>query len=108
MHYLILVIGGLIGLSVHHVYTRKTTKECPHCAERIKKKAVFCRFCNQSLISPVESFSQRIQRISQNIVDDNLKKMSAIVSLSVTKKFLEAQIFVTQGLKLLAQNKTKK
>jgi predicted amidophosphoribosyltransferase len=28
---------------------RRNTKICPHCAERIKKDAVICRYCGREL-----------------------------------------------------------
>ena len=37
------------------------------------------------------------------MIDDNLKKMSAVASLSVSKKVLEAQVFILQGIKLLSK-----
>ena len=32
--------------------TSNDTKECPYCAEIIKKKAIICRFCNREIVQP--------------------------------------------------------
>lgn len=109
MNYLAFILGGLIGWIIYYSWEKtKNTKVCPYCGERIKKEAIFCRWCNKSLITPVEEFAQNIEKITQTVVEDNLKKVSAIVSLSIAKKALEAQIFVMEGFKILNKNYKRK
>ena len=105
MNYLILILGGIIGFLVYYIYKKETTKICQYCGETIKKQAILCRYCERDLTTSIELITKGVDQIKEDIIEDNLKKMSAMATLSVSKKILEAQIFVLQGIKLLSKNK---
>lgn len=78
-----------------------------------------CKHCGKDLVTPVEIITKEIDRnvskvnetvenMTQTLVDNNLKKMSAIASIAATKKVLETQIFIAQGIRLLSKNKKQK
>ena len=50
--------------------------------------------------------TKEVEIVKEEIIDNNLKKISAIASLALSKKLIETEIFILQGVKLL--NKRKK
>jgi hypothetical protein len=105
MNYLILALGGVIGYLIYYIYKKENTKTCQYCGETIKKKAIVCKYCGRDLIATFNIINKEINKIKEDIIDDNLKKLSAIASLTASKKILEAQIFVLQGVKILGFDK---
>ena len=111
MNYLVLILSGIIGFLIYYIYKKQTTKICPHCGERIKIKAILCRYCRSDLLTPAQAIAHKIEQIKTDLVtpveliDNNLKKMSTMASLTVSKKVLIAQIFVLQGIKLLSKSR---
>jgi primosomal protein N' len=108
MNYLILILGGIIGYLIYYIHKKENTKICQYCGETIKKQAIVCKHCGRDLVTPVGLITKEVNQIKKDIIDDNLKKLSAMASLTVSKKILEAQIFVLQGVKLLGIDKKRK
>lgn len=107
MNYLILILGGITGFLIYYIYKKETTKICQYCGETIKKKAIICKHCGSDLVTPVELITKTVDQIKEDIINNNLKKLSAMASLTVSKKVLEAQIFVLEGIKLLSNDNKK-
>ena len=41
--------GGVVDAEAIEVSAESDTKECPYCAEKIRRNAVYCRFCTKEL-----------------------------------------------------------
>lgn len=53
------ILGGIIVMCLAPVESKKGTRKCPYCAERIKKEALICKHCGQNV--PVEEVPQEIE-----------------------------------------------
>lgn len=105
MNYLVLILGGIIGFLIYYIYRKENLTDCKYCGEPIKKKAILCKHCGKDLVTPSDMVVDMVEQIKEEIFDANLKKLSAMATLTVSKKILETQIFVLQGVKLLSKKK---
>lgn len=135
MNYLILILGGIIGFLIYLLYKKENTKDCHYCGEIIKEKAIFCKHCGKDLvakvkvtkeltpmelikkITPIEvdikvtstqNPGKTIEQFKEELIENNLNKITTQAFLTYNKKMLEAQIFVLQKVQVLTKDKSNK
>jgi len=92
------LLGGFcVLLMKNDNFVQGQIKECPFCAETIKKRAKICKYCKQELpVEPIPYLSPYRDKIQTSPKKDT-KKIKPIPAIDLVLIFLGIAVFIVLG-----------